>query len=94
VRDPALRVEIDRIVLSGLEVTPNRAEHIRVLVEAQLRHQLQREGLPPGLTGGGVNRLQAPEMHLAQPYSDSSVAGALTKNIAHALRGAGSPGSG
>lgn len=93
-RDPALRVEIDRIVLSGLEVTPDRAEHIRTLVEARLRHQLQREGLPPGLAGGEVNRLQAPEMNLAEPQSDSAMAGALAKNIAHALRAPSPPESG
>jgi len=89
---PAFRVDIDRIVLSGLEVTLDRAEHIRTLVETGLQRQLQREGLPQGMAGGRVKSLHAPEMHLAEPHSDSSVAGALTKNISHVLRNAGPSG--
>ena len=92
VRDPMLRVDIDRIILTGLEVTPYRAEHIRTQVEAELQHRLQREGLPQGLASGQMNRLHAPEMHLAEPHSDSSVAGALAGNISHALRDTGSSG--
>src|SRR3712207_7589206 len=52
------------------------------------RYRLQREGLPQGLAGGEVNRLHAPEMHLAEPHSESSVAGALAGNISHVLRNA------
>jgi hypothetical protein len=94
VRDPTLRVDIDRIILTGLEVTPDRAEHIRTLVETGLRRQLQREGLPQGLAGGQVNRLHAPEVHLAEPHSDSSVAGTLAGNLFYALRDTGSSGRG
>ncbi len=90
--DPVRTVEIDRITLTGLEVTPDRAEHIRTQVEAELRRRLQREGLPQGLAGGQVSRLHAPEMHLAEPHSDSSVAGALAGSISHALRDTGSSG--
>lgn len=89
---PAFRVDIDRIVLTGLEVTPDRAEHIRTQVEAELLHRLQREGLPQGLAGGQMNRLPAPEMHLTEPHSDGSVSGALAGNLFHALRDTGSLG--
>lgn len=89
---PAFRVDIDRIILTGLEVTPDRAEHIRTLVEMGLQRQLQREGLPQVMAGGQVESLLAPEMHLAEPHSDSSLAGALRKNISHALRNAGPSG--
>jgi hypothetical protein len=88
----AFRVDIDRIVLTGLEVTPDRAGHIRTLVETGLQRQLQREGLAQSLAGGQVDRLHAPEMHLAEPHNDRSVADALTQNISHALRDAGSSG--
>ena len=91
-RDPMLRVDIDQIVLTGLEVTPDRAEHIRTQVEAELQHRLQREGLPQSLASGQVNRLHAPEMHLAEPHSDSSVAGMLAGNLFHALRDTGYSG--
>ena len=92
--DPVRTVEIDRITLAGLEVTPERAEHIRVQVEAELRHRLQWEGLPQSLAAGQVNHLHAPEMQLAEPHSDSSVVGALTGSIFYALRHAGSSGRG
>jgi hypothetical protein len=88
----AFRVDIDRIVLTGLEVTPDRAEHIRRLVETGLQRQLQREGLPQGMAGGQVRSLLTPEMHLAEPHSVSSVAGALAGSISHALRNADSSG--
>ena len=87
-RGTAFRVDIDRLVLTGLQVTPEQADHIRTLVEAGLQRQLQREGLPQSLTSGEVSRLHTPEMHLAELHNDSSVAGALTKTIAHALRNA------
>ncbi len=90
--DPVRTVEIDRITLTGLEVTPDRAEHIRAQVEAELRSRLQREGLPQSLAGGQVNHLDAREMHVAEPHSDGSVAGALAGSISHALRDAGSSG--
>jgi hypothetical protein len=93
VRAKAFRVDIDRIVLTGLEVTPDRAEHIRILVETGLQRQLQREGLPQSLRSAEVGRLHPPEVRLAEPQSDSSLAGALTKNISNALRNAGPSGS-
>ncbi len=87
-----LRVDIDRMVLTGLEVTPDRAEHIRAQVEAELLRRLQREGLPQSLASGQMNRLHAPDMHLTEPHSDSSVAGTLAGNLFHSLRDAGSSG--
>jgi hypothetical protein len=92
VNDPIRTVEIDSITLTGLELTPDRAEHLRTQVEVELRGRLRREGLPQGLSGGRVSRLHAPEMHLAEPHSDGSVAGALAGSIYQALRDAGSSG--
>jgi hypothetical protein len=90
VRDPHISVDIDRIVLSGLDLAPDRTEHVRELVEKGLQSRLDREGWARGLSGGEVVRLEAPGMHLAGPHSDASLADALTGNIADALRSAGS----
>ena len=90
--DPVRTVEIDRITLTGLEATPECAEHIRTHVEAELRRLLQREGLPRGLAAGQVSRIRASEMHLAEPHNAGSVAGALAGSIYHAIRSAGSSG--
>jgi hypothetical protein len=92
VNDPVRTVEIDRLTLTGLEVTPDRAEHIRTQLEAELQHRLLREGVPQGLSGGRVNHVHAPEIHLAGPHGDGAVAGALAGSIYHALRDAGSSG--
>lgn len=81
---------IDRIVLSDLGVAPERAERIRALVEVELQRLLERKGWPDGLAGGEVRHLDAPEVRLAKPHSDSHLAGNLAQSIARALQGAGS----
>jgi hypothetical protein len=87
--EPVHSVEIDRIRLTGLDVTPERAERIRVTVEAELQRLLEREGWPEGLTGGEVSRLDAPTIHVNGPHSDGHLANGLARSIARALRGAG-----
>jgi len=84
-----LMLRIDRIVLTDLGVTPERAEHIRELVEVELQRLLERDGWPDGLAGGEVPHLDAPTMHVAEPHSDSRLAGGLARSIAQALHGAG-----
>lgn len=93
-RDPGITVHIDRIVLTGLDITPDRTEYIRTLVEAGLQSRLQQEGWARDLSGREVTRLDAPRMNLAEPLSDGLLAGALTRNIAGALRSAGRRGAG
>jgi hypothetical protein len=92
--DPVRTVEIDRITVTGLEVTPDRAEYIRTQLEAELQHRIQREGLPRGFPSERVNHLHAPEVYLAGPHGDGSKVGALAGSIYHALRDAGSSGRG
>ena len=85
--DPAHTVEIDRIVLTDLDVTPDRAERIRALVEAELQHLLAQDGWPDDLAGGEVHHLDAPTMHVAEPHSDSRLASGLAQSIAQTVRG-------
>jgi hypothetical protein len=86
-RNPAHTIEIDRIILTDLGVTPQRAERIRALVEAELQRLLAQEGWPEGLAGGEVDHLDAPTMHLAQPHSDVRLASGLAQSIAQTVRG-------
>jgi hypothetical protein len=79
-------VEIDRIRLSGLEVTPDRAERVRGLVEVELRRLVERERWYEGLVGGEVSRLDAPAIHVDTPPSDSHLASGLAQNIIQTLR--------
>jgi hypothetical protein len=85
--DPVHSVEIDRIRLTGLEVTPERAEHIRGLAEAKLQRLLTQDGWPEGSAGGEVSRLDAPAMHVDGLHSDSDLANGLAQSIFQTLRG-------
>jgi hypothetical protein len=85
--DPALTVEIERIRLTGLEVTPERAGRIRAMAEVELQRLLRQERLPEGLSGGEVSRLDAPTMHVDGSHSDSQLASGLARSIARTLPG-------
>ena len=87
--DPVRTIDIDRIRLTGLEVTPERAERIRALIEVELQHRLERERWPEGLAGGEVSRLDTPAMHVDRPHSDTHLANSLAQSIAQTLQGAG-----
>ena len=87
--EPVHSVEIDRIRLTGLDVTPERAERIRELVEVELQRLLEREEWPEGLTGGEVSRLDAPTMHMDSRRSDGHLASGLARSVARTMHGAG-----
>ena len=81
-------IEIDRIILTDLDVTPDRAEHIRALVGTELCRLLaQGEGLE-GLTGGEIRHLAAPSMHVTDARDDHRIANGVAQSIAQAIRGA------
>jgi hypothetical protein len=81
-------IEIERIILTDLGVTPDRAERIRVLVEIELQRLLTRgEGLD-GLTGGEIHHLAAPPMHVANAHDDDRhIANGVAQSVAQAIRG-------
>ncbi len=82
-----ISVYIDRIVLTDLWVTPERAEHIRAMVGTELGRLLERRGLPEGLTGGHIPSLDVQSVQPAESRSDSSLASSLARNVAQALQG-------
>ena len=84
--DPVRTVQIDRVRLTGLGVTPDRAERVRAMVEAALRRLLEQERWSDGLTGSELSRLDAPTMQVDVPHSNSHVANDLAQSIARALR--------
>jgi len=85
--DPVHSVEIERIRLTGLDVTPERAGRVKAMAEAELRRLLERGEWPGGLAGGEVSRLDAPTMHVGRPHSDRSLATGLARSIFQTLRG-------
>jgi hypothetical protein len=82
-------IEIDRIVLTDLGITSERAERIRTLVEVELQHLLAREGMVDGLAGSDVPDLQVSTLHLPGHNNDRRLAGGLARSITQALRGGG-----
>jgi hypothetical protein len=85
-RDPAHTIEIDRIILTDLGVTPDRAERLRALVEMELQRLLAQDGWPDGLANSEVGHLDALPVHLAGPHSDSRLASGLAQNITQTLQ--------
>jgi hypothetical protein len=83
----ALDVEIDRIVLRGMEMTPGRAEGLRIMVESELSRILIDEGMAEGLAGGETTRLQAEPVEWTG--SDHLLARGLAESIAGGLRETG-----
>jgi hypothetical protein len=80
-------VEIERIRLTGLDVTPERAERVRGLVEVELQRLLERQTWHEGLASGEVSRLDAATMDVGGSHSDSHLANGLAQSIFRTLRG-------
>ncbi len=80
-------IEIDRIVLSGIELKQDRAERIRTMVEIELQRMLEREGLSESLVGEEISRLDMPEIYLTKPYDEEEIASCLAMSIYQALLG-------
>jgi len=80
-------VEIDRIRLSGLDLTPERAARLRVLVERELGRLLSRERFGQALTAGEVSRVRAPALNVNPGQTESQFAGGLARSIAQGLLG-------
>jgi len=85
--DPVRIVEIDRLRLTGLEITPGRGERIQAMVEAELQRLLERGGWHDSLASGEVSRLAAPKWHADMPSNDGHLASGLARSIAQTLRG-------
>lgn len=85
-RKTAHTLEIKRIVLTDLALTPDRAEQIRALVEVELQRRLERGGWLDDLSAGEVSHFEAPAMQVDQSDGDDPLAHGLAKSIAHAVR--------
>ncbi len=76
-------VEIDRIVLYGTQMSPGRAEGLRMMIESELSRILTDEGLAGVLEEGEISRLKAERVEWAG--SDSLLARGLAQSIAGGL---------
>jgi hypothetical protein len=81
-------IEIDRIVLRGLDLPPHRAERIRALVEVELERRLDG-GFLDGLAGGERSRLEAGRLRLVETQSEGQLAARVAGKIVQALKNGG-----
>ena len=84
-----INIEIDRIVLTGLRVPPERAEHIRALVEVELQRLLEGGGRFDRMDGGEVLHMEASAINMTEPHNDARLASGLAQSIAQALQSGG-----
>jgi hypothetical protein len=84
-----IRLIIDRIILTDLDVTPERAEQIRGLVETSLQRLMARDSRIEALPPSDVHRLEMPAIHLAGNHGDHHLAEGLAHGIARAIGGLG-----
>ena len=68
--DTAYVIDIDRLVLTG--TTGYRADHLRVLLEAEVQRVLSGAGIPEDV---------------AAPSTETTVAGEVARFVAQAVRG-------
>jgi hypothetical protein len=86
-KNPRHLVEIERIILTGFDLTPGRAERIRALVELELQSLLQNGIGQDGMTSCEVPHLYGPQVHLSEPESDAHLASGVATSIAETLNG-------
>lgn len=82
-----LSLTIDRIILHDLDLSPDRAEQIRTLIQQELTSLLAQGGWPGGhMESTDIHRLSAPPVQLGEPHSDSRLAHGVARSIARGLQ--------
>lgn len=79
-------VEIDRIVLRGLDIAPHCAERISELVEMELQHQLMMSNMINGLEESDLSHMEAQPVRLIQPQRDGCLSKQVARSITQALK--------
>jgi hypothetical protein len=88
VRQPdSIHILIDRLLFTGFDATPFQAEQIRVLLESELRRQLEREEVAGWMVATDIPNLEAPSVAVSGAGIDRSVAGGLARSVARSLQG-------
>ena len=77
--EPAVTIDIDRLMLTDLDVTPDRVERIRAWVEAEVRRLLEGGGWPHEFADSAVSYVNLPTIHLDELHSDRDLAHRLAR---------------
>ena len=82
-------LDIERLVLEGLPLTPAESARLRITAEGELSRLLRVGPLPARLLGGGaVPNLSAPALKLASPGTPDAVGTGIARAVHDALMGA------
>lgn len=82
-----IKLNIDRIVLDGFNMTQSRAEHIKSLMQTELQQRLTQGSLRDGLFSGDRSHIASQRLPIDESYSDNRIATSLAENIIGALSG-------
>lgn len=56
-----INIEIERLILNDISLSPSQRAHLQTIVEAELTHLLTTQGIPaPFHKGGTIAKLPAP----------------------------------
>lgn len=80
-------LEIDRIVLEGLDVAARQGNELRELIEKSLQRRLEEKGVLNGLIATEISVLKASGMNVNPDQSNEQVADGLTRQIVQGMRG-------
>jgi hypothetical protein len=81
----AIKVDIDRLILTDLGLTPEQTKGMLPLLEAALKSQLLQAGWMGNPVNYEVTHLEAPPITLTAPHRDTHLAESLARGIVHAL---------
>jgi hypothetical protein len=85
----AVALVVDRLVLTGATITPERAERLRGLLELEIRNGLSRQGLPNDLRDAAVLTVPTMSAVLGDQEWDGATAVMLAEQVLRAVRRAG-----
>jgi hypothetical protein len=78
-------IEVERLILRGLNMTPERGERLRALVEAELQKKMAQEVLPESLIGGELSEQDRRSIDLPDFNDDRWLASSVAERIAEGL---------
>ena len=84
-----IKLNIDRIVLDGFDMTQSRAESIKSFLQTELQQRLTQGSLRDGLSSGDRSHITFQRLPIKESYSDNHIATSLAENIIEALSGTG-----
>jgi hypothetical protein len=86
-KSPQYTVEIERLVLTGLDLTPAQAEQVRTRLAGELQTSLAQRSWVGGIADISVEQLDLPGVSFGPSQDCGGLAGALAQGIAQALPG-------